>query len=104
MNLKVTINDKTYPCSPSMGAMLRWEKDTERPIASMDGTNLTDLCLYLYYCVVSACVRENVKFDYDFMTFADNVDQSDLQKWLLELNAGRAAVETDNKKKASKRQ
>lgn len=48
--LKVTVAGKEYPCRQTMGAMLRFKRETGREVTDMtDG--VSDLCTYLYCCV-----------------------------------------------------
>lgn len=56
---KVTVAGKEYPCRQTMGAMLRFKRETGREVTDMtDG--VSDLCTYLYCCVVSACMADGV--------------------------------------------
>lgn len=51
------------------------------------GNDLSEMCAYLYCCVVSASRREGRPFDMEFMDFADNVDAAELTRWASEVNA-----------------
>lgn len=79
--IEITINGEAYPCSPTMGAMLRFKQETGKEITEIDPTSLTDLCTYLWSCTVSAAKREGKQFNYSLMDFADSINSDDLKKW-----------------------
>lgn len=78
--LKVTVAGKEYPCRQTMGAMLRFKRETGREVTDMTG-GVSDLCTYLYCCVVSACMADGVEFGMGLDEFADNLSPADLQAW-----------------------
>ena len=47
--IEITINDKAYPCSPTMGAMLRFRQETGREINEIEPTSFSDLCTVEFY-------------------------------------------------------
>lgn len=79
--IEITINGTAYPCSPTMGAMLRFKQETGREITEIDPTSFTDLCTYLWCCVASAAKREGKPFDMPLMEFADNLTPEDMAEW-----------------------
>jgi hypothetical protein len=79
--IEITINGEAYPCSPTMGAMLRFKQETGREITEIDPTSFTDLCTYLYCCIASAAKREGKPFDLSLMEFADNLTPEDMAEW-----------------------
>lgn len=83
--IEVTINGVTYPCRPTMGAMLRFKKETGKEITEINGGSLTDVCTYLYCCVVSACAADKVNFDMSLMEFADALNPEDLGAWTAQM-------------------
>ncbi len=97
--IEITINGEAYPCSPTMGAMLRFKQETGREITDIDPTSLTDLCAYLWCCVVSASKRDGKPFDFSLMDFADNLDPDDMRKWKEAVSAEATEItETAEKK------
>ena len=64
-----------------MGAMLRFKQETGREITEIDPTSFSDLCTYLWCCVVSAAKREGKQFDMSLMDFADNLTTEDMTQW-----------------------
>ena len=83
--IEIMINGKAYPCRQTMGAMLRFKKETGKEVTEISG-NLSDICAYLYCCVVSACKKDNVPFDMSLMDFADSITPDDLNQWTEVVN------------------
>lgn len=80
-HVRITVNGEAYPCSPTMGAMLRFKQETGREITEIDPQSFTDLCTYLWCCVVSASKREGKKFDMSLIDFADSISPDDMTEW-----------------------
>ena len=70
--IEIMINGKAYPCRQTMGAMLRFKKETGKEVTEL-GNSLSDMCAYLFCCVASACKHDGVKFDMSLMDFADSL-------------------------------
>ena len=64
-----------------MGAMLRFKKETGREVTEIESTSLSDLCTYLWCCIVSACAAEKKEFGLSLMDFADSVTPEDMDEW-----------------------
>lgn len=94
--IEITINGTAYPCSPTMGAMLRFKHETGREITEIDPASFTDLCTYLWCCVSSAAKRENKDFNLSLMEFADNITPEDMTEWNQAI-AQEQAEPTDDK-------
>lgn len=97
--ITIAINGEAYPCSPTMGAMLRFKQETGKEVTEMDG-GFTDLCVYLWCCIVSACHREGKKFDMDLMTFADSIDPEAMAEWTNAMQPDEAAGDPEDEKKS----
>ena len=82
-NIEVTINGKVYPCRPTMGAMLRFKKETGKEVTEITTDNFSDLCTYLYCCVASASAADKVPF-------ADALSAEDMENWAKAMQAGAA--------------
>jgi len=76
----IRIDGKAYPCRQTMGAMLRFKKETGKEVTEINGS-LSDTCAYLYCCTASACKKDGVKFDMSLMDFADSLIPDDLDQW-----------------------
>ena len=74
----VTINGKEYPIKMTMGAMLRFKKETGKEINDA-ALGLTDNATLIWCCIKSACAHDKVKFDISLMDFADSIDVNDIE-------------------------
>lgn len=97
--IEIAINGEAYPCSPTMGAMLRFKQETGREVTAMDGS-FSDLCTYLWCCVASACKREGKRFDLSLMDFADNISPEDMAAWENSIRANTQAADDTTEKKS----
>jgi hypothetical protein len=79
--IEVTINNVAFPCRPTMGAMLRFKKETGKEITEIKQDSFTDLCVYLYCCVASASAADGVPFSMSLMDFADALNPDDMSAW-----------------------
>ena len=93
--IEIRINGEAYPCRPTMGAMLRFKEQTGKEITEMDGNSFTELCTYLWCCIVSACKRDGKPFDLSLMEFADSIDPDDMAAWSEAVQAEAKPAETD---------
>lgn len=97
MKLEVVVNGVAYPCHPTMGAMLRFKKETGKEITEIKADSLSDLCTYLYCCVASASAASGKAFGMSLMEFADAMSPEDMQAWAMSLNAGKTSAEGEKK-------
>lgn len=81
----IRIDGKAYPCRQTMGAMLRFKKETGKEVTEINGS-LSDTCAYLYCCTASACKKDGIKFDMSLMDFADSLTPDDLDQWAEAVN------------------
>lgn len=89
--IEIVIDGKAYPCRQTMGAMLRFKKETGKEVTEIND-NISDMCAYLYCCVASACKHDGVEFDMPLMDFADGITPEDLSKWTDAVNAAGDAM------------
>lgn len=68
---KIKVGDKEYPCRVTMGAMVRFKNESGKDVSKLEKANISELVLFVYCCVKSACNADKVEFDYDFQSFAD---------------------------------
>ena len=85
MEIKITVNGQELPCRPTMGAMLRFKKETGKEVTEIKSENISDFLIYLYFCIVSACKRDGIRFDMSLMDFADAITQDDIVGWAKHL-------------------
>lgn len=99
----ITIDGKTYPSRPTMGAMVRYKRETGNEVTEMRPENVSDMCAYLWCCVASASNADGVEFNMSFIDFADRVSQDDMQRWATALqNTETQDDTTEGKKKTPK--
>ena len=99
MKVEVTVNGVAYPCRPTMGAMLRFKRETGKEVTGIQENSFTDLCTYLYCCVVSACAADKIEFGYSLIDFADALSPEDMAAWTEQLQ-GDAKEEAGEEKKS----
>ena len=97
-NIELTINVKVDPCRPTMGAVLRFKKETGKEVTEITSNSVSDLCAYLYCCVASASAADKVPFDMSLMDFADALSPEDMTAWANAVQASAAPVEGEEKK------
>lgn len=68
---KIKVGDKEFPCRVTMGAMVRFKNESGKDVSKLEKANISELVLFVYCCVKSACNADKVEFDYDFQSFAD---------------------------------
>lgn len=73
---KIVINGKDYPCRITMGAMVRFKRESGKDVSELNVSDLADLVLFMWCCVVSACNADDVEFGIAFDKFADLLEPS----------------------------
>lgn len=76
---KITIKGREYPCEVTMGALVRFKNESGREASEIQSDSLSDLALFVWCCVASACNASDPKipFDMPFLDFADHLDVND---------------------------
>lgn len=97
---EITIDGKAYPCGVTMGAMLRFKRETGKELTDMDASSLSELCTFLWCCVGSACRREKVDFTLSLDEFADALDPDALVEWSNAVRSDGGEAADGSKKKA----
>ena len=85
--IEITVNGKAYPCRQTMGAMLRFKRETGKEVTDIKG-EVSDLCTYLWCCVCSASKHDGLDFDLPLLDFADSISPEDIQAWAETLGGG----------------
>lgn len=98
--IEVTINGKAYPCRPTMGAMLRFKKETGKEVTEISNTSFSELCTYLYCCVASASAADKIPFDMSLMEFADALDPEDMNAWAEQMQQNQPDDQDEAEKKS----
>jgi len=100
--IEIVINGQAYPCRPTMGAMLRYKRETGKEVTEINATSPTDLVTYLWCCVVSACKHDGKAFDLDLVDFADSIMPSDLESWAAAVRGDGPEGDNVDEKKSSR--
>ena len=95
--IEITVNGTAYPCRQTMGAMLRFKRETGKEVTEIKG-EVSDLCTYLWCCVASASKHDGIDFDLSLMDFADSIAPEEVTAWANAINAESG---TDNGEKKS---
>ena len=104
--IEITVNGKHYPCRQTMGAMLRFKQETGREITEIEQGSFSDICTFLWCCVVSACKHDGIQFDLSLMDFADSINPDDMTAWNEAINGDAPAegqADTDESTEGEKK-
>lgn len=88
MSITITVNGTDYPCRPTMGAMLRFKRETGREATEIDTASLSDVCTYLWCCTASASRADRLDFPYTLDDFADALPADAVVRWAEQVAAG----------------
>lgn len=92
-----------YPCRQTMGAFLRFKRETGREATEMSG-ELSDMLIFIYCCTASACAADHIDFPYKTVDeFADHIDPADLTTWVNAMQQAQPTTDeatTDDQKKS----
>lgn len=92
------VGGKEYPCRVTMGAMVRFKRETGRDVSSLTQSDISDLVLFMWCCVASASKADGVEFDLSFEDFADGLDGELLESFLSGMDGDSAKKKTASKK------
>ncbi len=73
----VVIKDQKYPARVTMGALLRFKRETGKDISELKD-DVTDVLVFVYCCVQSACKADGVDFTMTLEEFCDNMPLEDI--------------------------
>lgn len=80
--IDIIVNGTEYGCHPTMGAMLRFKKETGKEITEIDPKSFTDLFTYLYCCAMSCAKVEGKDFPFESpIDFGDYITQEQAMAW-----------------------
>ena len=85
----------------TMGAMVRFKNESGKDVSKLEKTNISELVLFVYCCVKSACNADKVEFDYDFESFADLMEPDAANSFYEDM--GGEEKKRPTKRKRSKR-
>lgn len=94
---EVVVNGQAFPCRTTMGAMLRFKRETGKEVSDITDWGLTELCTFLWCCVVSASKHDGKDFDLSLMDFADSLTPDELNAWAETVKESRAPAISEDK-------
>ena len=100
MKIEITIDGKKYPCRGTMGALIRYKKETGEEVSDIVMTDLAKMCTYLWACVSSASAADGIEFNMTPMEFADSIEPQQLDEWAAAMSEG---VTKDEDKETEKK-
>ncbi len=59
----INVGGRELPCRVTMGAMLRFKRETGRDVSGMSSDDVSDLVTFMWCCVVSACRADGVEME-----------------------------------------
>lgn len=83
--ITIAYDGKEYPCRQTMGAMLRFKRETAKEATEIKADSLSDLVTFLYCCITSECNHQKIPFDFTLQDFADGVSVDDLNAWAAQI-------------------
>lgn len=78
---KIKVYGKEYPMRMTMGAMLRFKRETGKDVSEM-GTDVSLMIVFLFCCVMSACNADGLDFGLDLDKFADGLEMDALNSFV----------------------
>ena len=98
--VRISVGGREYPCRATMGALLRFKRETGKEVSEIGAGSMSELLTYLWCCVCSACAADGVKFSLSLEQFADQCPMDAFNDWTSSLAADAAAGEKKTAKKA----
>lgn len=80
---EIIIDGKSYPCRITMGAYLRYKRETGKDFEEEKAGNVT-LATLMWCCAVSSSKHDNREFPLTLEEFADAVSPNDVASWFVE--------------------
>lgn len=81
MGAKIKIKGKEYPCRQTMGALLRYKRETGQDISKLESSDTSGMVIFLWCCVVSASKADGVEFNMTLEEFADSCEVETLNNF-----------------------
>ena len=76
---RIRINGEEYPVRMTMGAHLRFKRETGRVISEVKADDVADMVVLMWCCVASACKADGIAFTLSLEVFADSLDPASLK-------------------------
>ena len=94
---QIEINGKTYPCRVTMGALLRFKRETGKDASELDERDVSGLITFLWCCMASASKADGVEFSLSLMDFADRLEPDTLTGFYTSMSEDAPAGDAEKK-------
>ena len=94
---RISINGKEYPCRITMGAMLRFKRETGKDASELKETDVAELVTFLWCCIASASKADDVEFGMSLMDFADQLEPETLTGFYTSMSEDAPAGDAEKK-------
>jgi hypothetical protein len=89
--MKMKIGDREYPMRLTLGAMLRFHRETGKELNEAEvSLSMNMLTVLMWCCLVSACQADGVECDLTMEQMADRLDVKDVNRFASQLSEGQA--------------
>lgn len=78
---KIKIKGQEYPCRVTMGAMVRFKRESGKDIREVNQEDVDLMLMFVWCCVKSACNADGVEFDIAFDRFVDMLEPEDFTEF-----------------------
>ena len=85
---KILYKGRELPCRVTMGAMVRFKRESGRDVSTIQDGDIADLILLLWCCIKSACRHDRITFDISLDDFADGITPDEATVMFSVLNDG----------------
>lgn len=79
---KILIAGREYPFHVTMGALLRFKRETGHDVSEMASGSISEMAVLLWCCTASACNAERIAFDIPLLDFADALSPDVLEEFV----------------------
>lgn len=76
-----------FPHRVTMGAMLRFKRETGRDFSEVGEKDIEALVVFMWCCTVSACKADGVDFGLSLEDYADMTEPADVRAFYDEMSA-----------------
>lgn len=83
--VEIEMKGRKYPCRATMGALLDFKRETGREATEIGEKSLTDLVVFVWCCIKSACRADGVEFQMSLDEFADGITLAEATAMFEEL-------------------
>ena len=79
--MKIRINEKEYPLYVTMGALLRYKRETGHDVSELRDGDLEGMMMLMWCCVTCASQAHGIDFPLDFETFCNSITPAQVYEW-----------------------